>query len=386
MAPGDESPEINVAAFGSHDIVSLGQCESRVIYAPPGYLLYRQGGVLLARPFDAKALKFRGPPVAVGRLPRGTPWNDQFSASNDGTLAYLPPVEGVVTRLMCVDRAGKDVTQLGGTGEYLEARVSPRGDLVAYVQVDPTTGQQDLWIWDATTGGATKLTNERVLARGPTWSPNQEQIAYGSSIAFYRSVCVDLATRGKPDSLAGVSAISVPTDWSSDGRWIVLTLFQHDTRWDVDAYDRSTHRLLSVADSPNDEVGGRLSPDGRWIAYSSNEGGTGAVYLAPFPGPGRPRKVSPDGAYHPQWRSDGRELYFELDGALEAVQVSTSPEVSVSAPKPLFKRKLQGASEWSCACSPFPGGNRFLIVEVLAAGEPQKAVVVTHWTERAKSK
>jgi serine/threonine-protein kinase len=345
-------------------------------YTATGHLVFQGAdGVLLAAPFDVRASALTGPavPVADGvvepRLRGSQPGN--FAVSRSGTLVYLPGA-GESERLVLVDRAGREEPLEFEAESFIFPRFSPDGGRLAVGQ--GAGGGRDVWVFDVERGSRTRLTfgEGPVAVDAPIWSPQGDRLTFSEGPApafFLRRTAADGG--GRTDTLLVRAARVVPTSWSPDGR--VLAFYQTDdasTRPSGDQRDlwvlRPGGEPELVLGTPFNERGAKFSPDGRWLAYASDQSGQDEIYVRPYPGPGPVATVSTTGGTEPVWSPDGSELFYRTDEELMVVAVDGTDGFRVGRPRVLFsdtyKRNGQVA-QYDVA----PDGQRFLMVSTSGA-------------------
>jgi len=356
---------------------------SRIEYVSPGYVLFVRDRALLAQRFDAGKLALRGEPfpivddVAVGG---GGAANAEFSASENGVLVFRGSAGAGTTRLTWVDRTGKDIQVLGDPGTYSDQVASPDGRRIA---VESGSGNPDIWTIESGRNVTTRFTFSPASDYWPVWSPDGGSIAYTSDQASPFAVFVKPATGARPESLLSHVPVSIgPCDWSLDGSNIAC-LVQAGGGWDIWIQPAGGARAYPLLASPFRKLEPRFSPDGRWIAYSSNESGRREVYIQPFPGLGGKWQVSSQGGRDPEWRRDGKELFFlSLVGAVTAVDVagSAGTTLELGAPRVLFPGVLSDESPIGHNYAVSADGQRFLLRKPVREGELPATTVFMNWT------
>jgi Tol biopolymer transport system component len=218
-------------------------------------------------------------------------------------------------------------------------------------------------VTDVDAGTTRRLTDDDVDANDPQWSPDGKAIAYSASAPAGKDVLLRYLTGDKELVLASRTGTQFPSDWLRDGSALLVTELAGPDRHDnlVQPKDGSTARPYAA--TPADETSARISPDGHWVAYTSDESGQRAVYLDSYPRAGRRVMISPEGGADPVWRGDGRELYYWRDGALVAVPVSASVN---GAPPSTGKESVLFRAPYAVGVSTMydvsPDGQRFVIV------------------------
>ncbi len=385
LATRPESTALKLGDLGSTktSVLLIGNL-SRIEYVDPGYVLFVRDRALLAQRFDPGKAQFRGEPfpivddVAVGG---GGAANAEFSASGNGVLVFRGSAGSGTSRLTWVDRAGKDIQVFGEPGSYSDQVVSPDGKRIA---MEAGTGSPDLWTIDTGRNVTTRFTFSAAQDYWPVWSPDGARIAYTSDQAGAFRIYVKPATGAQPESVLIQNPIGLgPCDWSSDGRFLACLKPSTAGGWDiwvVNTTGQVEGRPLLA--SPFREFEPRFSPDGKWIAYSSNESGRREVYVQPFPGLGGKWQVSSQGGRDPEWRRDGKELFFlSLAGVLNAVDVSaTGTALDLGTPRALFPGILADDSPIGHNYAVSADGQRFLIRKTVRAGELPSTTVFMNWT------
>jgi eukaryotic-like serine/threonine-protein kinase len=372
---------------------------SSAVYAPPrapggtGHLLFRRGDTLMAEVFDARRLRGSGDvfPVAehVG-ISGANEFLGAFTVSQDGTLAYGSGNDSA-RRLAWIDRTGKPLESLGPAASFLRFRLAPDETRVAYDASD-SSGNTDVWLLDSSREVTSRLTFNPAGDGIPTWSPDSLRIVWSSNRGGAYDLYVKSANGTGSEELLiplGVSA-GYATDWSKDGRWLMYQRPGANTGQDLWVASQSGDRAQSpYLQTPFDEQDGRFSPDGRWVAYVSNESGRNEVYVQSFPPSGAKLQISREGGSEPQWRGDGKELfYLAADQKLMATEIelgrSASEPSRAGAPKALATippAPFIGLARRSYAAS--RDGRRFLVFGNTST-DAAPITVVLHWTAGLK--
>jgi len=373
-----------------------------------GQILYLRGATLMAQPFDAEALVLRGEALPVAANV------DDFSVSDTGVLVYSErtSASGAVPvplpRLMAwFDRRGARIGTIGAAAAYIGPALSPDARRVAVAIASATPGESDLWIVDER-GSRTRLTFDEARDSTAVWSPDGARVAFGSgrnsAIPFVSSAIYERAADGvAPENRLFTGApgeIVVPTDWSDDGRFILLARAASvdAERMDIWAMPTATRDAnpFPLLESPFRKHAARLSPDGRWLAYTTNESGRDEVVVQPFPEIARGKwPVSTHGGAEPRWRGDGREMFYVApNGAIMAVEVHLAgDELELGAPYVLFEARLSTAEttpvEHYDSYDVSPDGERFLLNERIVGDIPEAGTdgtaplairVIVNWT------
>ena len=369
--------------------------ESSAVYAWPSYLLYVDGDTLLGQAFDTARFEFKGEPFTVAEhVGRSTGFNIGASASGTGMLAYAAAMlqRG---RLTWFDRAGNSLNSVGVEGDYSDFRLSPNGQTLAVSLVDPKAWNPDIWLIDLTRGGPSRFTVGSALSAAPVWSPDGARIVFRSNRSGQTELYVKSARGGGNEEVlltyetqhaAGIDSPNlVCSDWSLDGRYIIGSVPQRSTGDDLWLIplggDKKPVKFLGP---PSDQLHANFSPDGRFVAYTSNESGRFQVYVQTFPLSDRKWQVSTDGGYEPRWRGDGREIYYlSEDRKLTAVEVGAGPSFAV--PKTLFQTRVpEGVTSRRTHYVPSRDGQRFLVNTQNLDASSNPITVVLNWQAELK--
>jgi len=356
---------------------------TRMQYVPPGYVLSARDRALLAQRFDPGSLKFTGDAFPVAddvAAGGGDPSNAEFSASENGILVFRGGPSGQ-TRLVWVDRSGHELQQIGEPGIYSGQALSPDGHQVA---IEVTRGASpDIWILDGTRGVSTRFTFNPAIDAWPVWSPSGDRLVFASARVGSPGIWMKGSSGARPESLFFPSSTEMgPCDWSRDGKYLACLKRGPKSDWDVWILPTSgAEKPYPFAASEFREWDPRFSPDGRWLAYSSNESGRREVYIQPFPSGGGKWQVSTQGGRDPMWRSDGKELYFlSPGGRLMSVDVQSAAGLQLGIPKVLMTGLIIDTNPIGHNYSVASDGQRFLIRSSERAGELPATTVFVNWT------
>jgi hypothetical protein len=322
-------------------------------YVRSGHLVYVQAdGTLVAQPFDVAKLDTAGPArrVAEGL---GMTWLPMLAVSSSGTLAYTP---GQNRDLVLVDRDGNEQLLLQDRWFWVP-RFSPDGTRIAFGVIG---GPQDIWIHDLAVGTTSKLTFDGQDNNDPVWNPDGTSFAFSSGDA--KDLYVLSAEGGDPDLVVAQDGQQWTTDWSPDGRHLVFT----NVNANLDIWvaplggDEEPRPFIATRYL---EGAGRISPNGRWLAYQSDESGQTEVYVQSFPEPGNKRLISTGGGRHPSWGPNGQELfYWNPQAQLIAHQLTVGDDVTVGRRDVLFQFPDYPFGAANAQYDIHPDGQRFVIV------------------------
>jgi Tol biopolymer transport system component len=384
-------------ATGERKIVLKGGHFAR--YSPTGHLVYAQNGILFAIGFNANSIEVTGTsvPVIQNVATNERSGHAKFALAANGTLIYVPGKAGASSpgeSLAWVDRNGKEELLAAPPNAYQQPRVSPDGTRVALTVVSDTL-TSDIFIWDLARKTMTRLTFDDAHVSDPLWTLDSKRIVFGSDRGGKQGVYWKTADgTGKEEILGSVpDRPIIPSSWSDNGKALVLSNPAAGTE-NVDIGvmsmegDRKYRPLLQEKFR---EAQPQISPNGRWMAYTSNESGQPQIYVRPFPDvEGGRWQVSPSGGDSPLWSRDGRELFYRRLDEVLAVSVKTEPAFNLETPKILF-RGMYNYSNTSHSWDISPDGKCFLMVKppwalTPSEGGPRKINVVLNWFEELKQR
>jgi serine/threonine protein kinase len=353
-------------------------------FAPPNHLLFQREGTALAQKFDPRKLMLRGDAVPITEDLGFNPPTGYaaFACSNEGTLLYRGGAVPSFNQLVLIDRSGKVLQKLTPANASVgEPALSPDGRRVAYTAYDPAAKRTDVWVVDLARGTTTRLTFEHGDSANPRWSPDGTRIAYTfQTTAQDGAIMQRLASgAGAPVAITGGKQVAL-TDWSRDGRFVLFD--ELGDRRDVVSFEIATGRRMTVAGGPFGQFEGRLSPDGHWFAYVSNESGRPEVFVQAFPPTGGKWQISTAGGIQPVWNRDGKELdYLDFTGKLIAVSIaSDDAHFEAGLPAPLFQAPFAGAVDQFGHYDVTRDGEHFIFDPEARAKEPTPITVVLNWT------
>jgi WD40 repeat protein/predicted Ser/Thr protein kinase len=404
--PAEEANGIYAGSLQGESSVRIFPDITSAVYVPPavssaatsgpGYLLFRRETTLMAAAFDAERLQVAGEVFPVAE-PVGISANvayAAFSASMNGVLAYNSG--GLVEReLVWVDRAGKRLRTVGKSGAITYVALSPDEKTVAYV-VSDGNDHSDIWLYDLNRDSASRFTFGTGRVTSPIWSPDGRRIAYGASPTTFGKgdIFQKPAAGGKEELLQRPGTLGsqlILSDWSPDGKTIVFSpeISLGKTRADLFLLPmEGVHTPSVYLQTPSVEIGGQYSPDGRWMAYTTDESGRQEVNVQPVPPTGAKWQVSTAGGLQARWRRDGKELfYLAADQKLMAVPVKTGPSFQAGSPQELFPdapiASTVGVGQFFY--TPSKDGQRFLMsLPAEGAASQPPITVVLNWQSELK--
>jgi Tol biopolymer transport system component len=379
---------IYIASLGSAQSTRVKPAAANVVFVPPGLLVYRSGGRLLAQAFDWKQSRLGGEVMQVSDSVggRGMPGSesDAFFCARRDTLAFFPGT-AMPNVLAWLDRNGNRVSAVGGPGDYYSPAISPDGRTVAVGRRDPTTQTRDIWLIDLERGTQSRFTSDPADDVNPTWSPDGRRIAFSSARKGPRDIYVKAANGIGEEQLLFSSAGDKNMEcWSPDGRLLLFNTVGAAGQQQIWALplegERKPYAVLSGTALMQ---ASSLSPDGKFVAYCSDESDRAEVFLQSFP-PGRDRwQVSTTGGSSPQWRADGKELFYRQDERLMAVEIKTSAAGLVpGVPHQLFEAPFIAGARNQFV--PSSDGKTFLAVLRVEQVSSPSITVELNWMSRLR--
>jgi serine/threonine protein kinase len=378
-----ENSGVYVSSLSAHAPKLLLAVDSNA-FIGGGPVFFQRQGTLWAQPFDAGRAQLSGEPVRVAdRL-----WTFSlhggaaFSVSDDASLVHRPATV-LPTELTWLDRNGRRLGSIGEPGEYSHVALSPDDTRVAIERLDRTTSNGVLWMHDVARNVTARFSPDGTWSWSPVWSHDGTRVAFSSTVQGASGVYVKTASGAAGEQLLFNTSIAIqPTDWSRDGRWLVGgRIGATGSASEIWALPLDGDRKPAVIQkSPFNESEARLSPDGRWLAYSSNETGRTDVYVRSFPGGDTKRLVSQNGGRQPVWRRDGRELFYRTDdGDIMAIDVKAGTAFETGAPHVLFRARIQKSFFGRYDYTVTSDGQRFLVNLLPGDAPAPAATVILNW-------
>jgi serine/threonine protein kinase/Tol biopolymer transport system component len=378
---GNLGRAVHVGSLDAAEPKKIRDSGSMPAYAN-GHLLFVEDNVLMAQPFDLAQLVVTGQAVPLGdqvQIGGGPQSSGTFSVSQSGVIAYQ---EGTNNKSTLAWMA-QDGTQQGPSGEvrgFSYAQLSPDGRHLAVSIREDVTRNRDLWVYDTTRGSRTRLTDDDSDDFAPVWSPDGTQILYTTIRAADRDLNLYIHNWGGDGAdrrFLERDGIEIPTSWSSDGQSI---LFQSQSpNADIFVLSVRDMTVKPLIASRFSEAAGKFSPDGRWVAYVSDETGRQEVYVAPVGQPAARTVVSTDGGFAPRWRLDGKELfYIRSDNTVIAVPIQLGPAAAadVGRGRELFRDVFQSRLQTPIDVTK---DGRLLVVRDVEDPAPPAITLVINW-------
>jgi len=381
-----EQSGVWISSLGSTDSKFIMPYVFNVQYVAQGYLVFLREKNLVARPFDLKKLQFTGDGFSIADKIGFDGASYSFSVSENNVLSYSN-VDLVNTTLVWVDRTGKEAGTVGDPGAYIEPWFSPDEKQVVIGRIDTSNGFTDVWTVDLSRQNFTRFTFTDGNEYGALWSPDGSRIVYSASrkgnFDLYQKVSNGA---GSDEALYVSNSAKFADDWSADGKYIVFENEDSKSKYDLwvlPTFGDKKPRPYLTTDF--NEAHAQFSPDGKWVAYGSDEIGRTEIYIRPFPNASAGKwQVSTGGGDQPSWRKDGKELfYLAPDGKLMAVDVEMDTSFRAGVPHALFQtnvtpQPLVGSDRNQYR--PTADGQRFLINTLPPEATYSGITVILNWT------
>jgi serine/threonine-protein kinase len=394
-AGGFDDASVEIVMLQSGERKSLLKGGSYARYVPSGHLVYASEGTLFAVPFDLSNLEVRGIPAPVVQNVAWSPaqGGSQFSFSDDGRLMYVAGENTVAEYpIIWVNRDGGMSTLLDTRGSYANPRLSPDGEKLSLTVL--RDGNWDIWVYDLDRGVPTRLTFDESQETEQLWSPDGKYLAFSSNVDGQENLYRKLADgSGEAERLTESQQAQWATSWSQDGRHIAY--INSTAGFDIEIVSLEDRKVEKFLGTPFSEADPAFSPDGRFIAYDSNESGRTEVYVRPFPASGGKWQVSDGGGAYPAWSGSGRELFYRTDTGIMVASIETSGDTfRAGKPRVLFEGAFRGGiAGVNMAGNSFADfdvtadGQRFVMFPATEGGriEHPHVTLVTHWFDALRT-
>jgi Tol biopolymer transport system component len=349
-----------------------------------GQLIFIRENTLMAQPFDSGTAQLSGDVFPVGEGVTFTNVNNfaPVTASGNGVLLYWTGGGGGgggTNQIVWYDRAGKLLESVVPLGRVRMPAISPDEKTIAFSRGDTGSANRDIILRDLSRQNDRRLTTDASTNTNPSFSPHGDRIVFVSSRGGHLGDLYWRASNGsgQDEVLLSTSSGKIVNQWSRDGRFIVYAEQDPKTKWDVSYLPmgedgKPSGKPMPFAHSEFNEVQGQLSPDSRWMAYTSDVSGQREVYVQPFPSADNELRISTAGGVQPRWRGDGKELFYVApDGKLTAVAVTVTagpkPSVKAGAPVALFDTPSSSLTQNFFSYDVTADGKRFLVDAVPSA-------------------
>ncbi|MBZ5600298.1 MAG: protein kinase [Acidobacteriia bacterium] len=376
-----DANEIFLGSLDSGDKRPIVSASSNVAYAEPGYLLYMRDNALVAQKFDARNYVLSGEARTISDEVQYFPQTDLalFGVAGKATLVVQTGKGADKSQLTWFDRSGRTVGAVGTPGEFANPSISPDGRRLAFEQTDKDGRHVDIWIHELANNATARLTFGPGLSEIPVWSPDGKRIDYGTQkkliFSLYEKNADGSGSEREMTDLGGQE--QGPWGWSRDGKYFLV---RKDTElWYLSLPGLQAKPFLQ----PKWIVrNGQFSPDGKWVAYSSNETGNWEVYVSPFPSGTSKWQVSRGGG-EPRWRQDGKELfYLSAEGKMMAVPVKLGTSFEAGPSVALFQTHMRQpiSAQDVFSYDVTADGQRFLVNTKVDTSNSAPLSVILNWS------
>jgi hypothetical protein len=374
---------IFVGSLDSNEKRFVVEAAANAAFAAPGYLIFYRDKALLAQRFDVKRFALTGEAATILNDIEFQPQVKRavFGASETGLLVAQTGSGVALSQLIWFDRNGKELGALGKPDVFGNVSLAPNGKSVAVSMTDIASQNTDIWTYDLQGDSAKRLTFDPSADSVPIWSPDAARLVFASNRLSFNDLYVKNSDGAQEEKNVLQDDIDkFPNDWSRDGKYILYT--RHADLWFENLPKLEKSLFLKA---PSLLRNGQFSPDGKWVAYASNETGKWEIYVTSFPEPRGKWQVSVGGGEQPRWRGDGRELfYLSSDSKVMAVPVTIGANFEARTPVALFQAAPR---------QPIPifdlfvydvsrNGQRFLINTQVKQPDSAPMSIVLNWTAK----
>jgi serine/threonine protein kinase len=380
--PTDRVPfAAHVGTIDSPESRELVKTLASVAYAEPGYLLFRRRSTLMAQRLDPSSFELRGAALELADDAgyNSVTYQGLFSASADGVLVYQSSTPS--SQLAWFDPRGIRTGVVAPPADYNALCLTGDGRRIVFDLADPESGAVDLWWADVEGGTPSRLTFDRAVDFYPVCDPAGQSVLFASlrdgPPNLYR---VPLSAPGTETPLLRSPVPKVASDWARNGI-VLFSVLNRGTGWDIGMLPAAGAEPTLLVHTPADERNGRLSPDGRWMAYVSNESGTAEVYAQPFPATGARWQISRGGGAQPQWRGDGRALFYLAQDRrlMEVPAGAAGTQLAVGEPRALFQTRMTAHEPTNPCCQYAAVGDGARFVVTTATDNALPITLVRSW-------
>ena len=382
-----ENNAIFLGSLDSQERRLLVSTSANAAYAEPGYLLYlRDNKTLVAQSFDLRRYVLSGEPFSLSDEVLYFPQVDRavYGVAGGDVLVTQTGKGTSFSQLTWFDRGGRSAGTVGAPGSYNNVRLSPDGHRVAGDQTDPDGRHRNIWIHELAQGLATtRLTFDPSFDSNPIWSPVGKQILFCSiRTGGFRLYLKNADGSGSEEEVADLGAVGQGNawDWSRNGKYVLVR--KENELWYLSWPERVAKPLLQARWTVRNA---QFSPDGRWIAYASNETGSMEIYVSPFPSINGKWQVSNGGGQEPRWHQDGKELfYLSADGTMMVAAVTTGASFKAASPVALFQthRPQPVSSQDDFSYDVSSDGQRFLIATKVDEANAAPLSILLNWASQ----
>jgi len=375
-----DSDGIYVGQLDSTETHLVVKTTANAVYAAPGYLLFCRQETLFAQPFDLSRLQLTGEPTAVAAAPEYFPriLRRMFAASDGGLLLMKKNGGIALSRLVWFDRKGAEVGVVGSPDAYSNVFLAPNGQSVAVDKTDPGNQNTEVWTYDLHGVSPKRVTFDAALDAVPVWDPSGSRLIFTSTRQHIFDLYMKNADGAQEETpILHTEIDKYPNSWSRDGKRILYA--QGPDLWFLTFPELKPTLFLKA---PSTLRNAQFSPDGKWVAYASNETGKWEIYVTSFPEARGKWQVSTAGGEQPRWRGDGKELfYLSSDAKIVSVPIKLGTSFDPGAPVPLFQTSAREsiATSEQFVYDVDSSGQRFLINSPIRNAEVQPVSVILNW-------
>lgn len=378
-----------VGDLRSKEVRTLGPCESQVQFVKSGYLLFSRSGSLVLQRFDPRTLKLAGETIPIAeQVTSSVNGASDFRTSDNGILVYSTR-RAQVGELVEINREGRRLRTLPCPPTSMNPALSPDERRIAVRAFDDRSKTRDLWLVELDREMMTRLTFDPTHETQPLWSPDGKRIAFWSDRPGSAGVYVkQLTGSGQEELLHLLPDEPSLTHWSRDGSRMIYTVAGGPQRFDIWLLETSGEKKTRpFLNGPFNERDGQLSPNGEFLAYSSDESGQYQIYVQRFPDRSEKWQISTRGGTDPQWRSDGKELFFlGGDQTMMSAKINSSEtQFSAELPQLLFPLVVHVPSGPRNHYVVTADGNRFYVIVPKGSDAPPSTTVVVNWMKQISS-
>jgi eukaryotic-like serine/threonine-protein kinase len=371
---------IFVSALDSNEKHFVTAASANAAYVPPGYLLFPREKTLLAQRFDLRRFVLTGEPTSILTDINYQPQVRRavFAVSENGLLIAQTGSGVALSQPIWFDRKGKELGRVGAPDVYGNVFLAPNGRSLAVDKTDMASLNTDVWTHELQRESVKRLTFDPGFDVLPIWSPDASQVVFGSN----RRLNVDLYMKNSDGAQEEKAIVQddfnkLPNNWSRDGKYILYT--RGPDLWFATLPELKSRLLLKA---PSIFKNGQFSPNGKWVAYASNETGKWEIYVTSFPEARGKWQVSVGGGEQPRWRGDGEELfYLSSDSKLMAAPVTTGASFDNDKPIELFQTtpRQPVSTNDQFVYDVSRDGQRFLVLTPVKQAESAPISVIVNW-------
>ena len=386
-----------VQGVTEHDNILLGSvdgdeertvmsADTSVGFVSPDIVLYVRERTLRAQRMDLKSFRLVGEPTPLAEQVQTSYALNfaNFSASANGLLTYVSGASATQTNFAFYDASGKLLSTIGTTAEQLDPRIAPDGHAVVYSRSGPN-GSSDIWSIDLRRSVSTQLTFSPSNEYSPAWSPDSKSIIYSAFEKRPGDIFIKRVDgTGPGDPVVVDKRRKLASQWTADGKYIIYSVLIPNSQWDIEAFSIADKKMIPLVHTSAAEVMGQVSPDGRRLAYASDESGKSEVYVQSFPDGGGKSQISGTGGTMPVWSASGNELYYASpSGAIMSATVHAGSAFLADSPRVLFSPNIRLVTGVTRRQFDVSRDGRFLVNTVPVETQAVSGVtLVQNWTAK----